>query len=220
MTQFADEVLREYSLYVDVSDVNFFHSKLDISATGNEQDLVVLPCHLGERVCDQCSVDALDESFLIYMVIMEEFGVRIPFTAFGMDVLKFLNVASSQIRPNRWAFIRGFEILCKALHLEPSVGVFFHFYGLRMFTRISISAHPGNKLFPPYASNFKKEWRDSFARIQGAPECSTASVLVEGKPKFPLRWTYAPLAVMGYDFNRMTPYERCMVCFLEKCGPP
>jgi hypothetical protein len=57
--------------------------------------------------------------------------VKIPFTSFEMDVLKFLNVAPSQIRPNSWAFIRGFEILCKALSLEPSVGVFFHFYGTK-----------------------------------------------------------------------------------------
>jgi len=45
-------------------------------------------------------------------------------------------------------------------------------------TWISISAHPGKKLF-------KKEWRDSFARVLGAPECSTALVMVEGINKFP-----------------------------------
>jgi len=33
MTQFADEVCKEYSLYTDVSDINFFRSKLDISST-------------------------------------------------------------------------------------------------------------------------------------------------------------------------------------------
>jgi len=48
------------------------------------------------------------------------------------------------------------------------------------------------------------------------PECSTASVLVAGKPKFPLRWTSKPLAVMGYDFSKMMPYEKTLVCYLEK----
>src|SRR4030066_1823515 len=58
-------------------------------------------------------------------------GVRLPLTPFEMDVLKFLNVAPSQIRPNNWAFVRAFEICCKALTLEPSVGVFLHFYGTK-----------------------------------------------------------------------------------------
>jgi len=38
----------------------------------------------------------------------------------------------------------------------------------------------------------------------------------EGKPKFPLRWTHAPLAVMGFDFDKMTPYKQGVVCFSEK----
>jgi len=108
----------------------------------------------------------------MYMVVLEEFRVTIPFMAFEMDVLKFLNVAPSQIHPNSWAFIRGFENMCKSLSLEPSVCVFFHFYRIKDVNKgtwISISAYPSKKLFPPYASNFKKEWRDSFARIQGAP---------------------------------------------------
>lgn len=154
-----------------MSDFNFFRSKLDISSTGNEEVVVVLSCNVDERVCDQESAGAVDESFFMYAAVLKEFGVKVPFTNFGMDVNKFLNVASSQIRPNSWAFIRGVEILCKALSLEPSVGVFFHFYGttdVNKGTWISISAHPGKKHFPLYASNFQKEWRDSFARIQGS----------------------------------------------------
>jgi len=131
MTCFADEVRQEYSLYTDVPDIEFFRSKLNISATGNEEDVVVLSCDLDERVCEQEMAGALNESFLMYMEILEEFGVKIPFTAFVMDVLKFLNVVLSQICPNSWAFIRGFEILCSALSLEPSIGVFIQFYGTK-----------------------------------------------------------------------------------------
>jgi len=48
------------------------------------------------------------------------------------------------------------------------------------------------------------------------PSCVVASILVEGKPKFPLSWTFDPAAVMSYDFKRMTPYEQGVLCFLEK----
>jgi len=96
--QFTEEVRREYSLYTDKPDIDFFRSKLDISAPGKEEDVVVLSCDVDERVCDQELVGALDESFLMYMAVLEEFGVTIPFTAFEMDVLKFMNVASSQLQ--------------------------------------------------------------------------------------------------------------------------
>jgi hypothetical protein len=144
----------------------------------------------------------------VYTAVLEEFGVKMPFTPFEMDVLKFLNVTPTQIRPNSWAFIRGFEILCKSLGLEPSVAVFFHFYGTKDVhkgTWIAIPAHSRKRLFPPYASNFKKEWRDT-----------TASILVGGEPKFPLRWTNTPLAVRGYDLDEMSPYEFMLAHFLEK----
>jgi hypothetical protein len=172
-----------------------------------------------ERVCDQEMAGKGDESYFVYTAVLEEFGVKIPFTPFEMDVLKYLNVAPTQIRPNSWAFIRGFEILCKSLDLEPSVGMFFCFYGTKDVNKgtwITISAHLGKRLFPQYACNFKKEWRDTFVRIQVAPRCSTASVLVAGVPKFPLRWTSHPLAVGGYDINAMSSYERNLVQFLEK----
>ena len=95
MSNFADEVLRECSLYSEATVVNFLCSKLNISSTWNEEDVMVFSCDADKRVCDQEAEGALDESFLMYMVVLEEFGVQIPFTNFEMDVLKFLNVASS-----------------------------------------------------------------------------------------------------------------------------
>jgi len=82
MDQFVEEVHHEYSLYTDVPDIDFFRSKLDISATGNEEDVVVLFCDLDETMCDQELAGDLDESFLMYMVVLREFGVTIPFRRF------------------------------------------------------------------------------------------------------------------------------------------
>lgn len=33
---------------------------------------------------------------------------------------------------------------------------------------------------------------------------------------FPLGWTTNPLAVSGYDYNKMTPYEQGVVGFLDR----
>ena len=54
----------------------------------------------GEKVCIQRSKGVKDEMFHMYIMVLEDLGVRIPFTPFEMDVLKYLNVAPSQIQPN------------------------------------------------------------------------------------------------------------------------
>lgn len=150
MEAFAEDVLRSISLFTEPKDITFFWSKLSISSIGHEEDVIVTPCIPGEKVCIQCPKGVKDEMYHMYAAVLEEFKVKIPFTPFDMDVLKFVNMTPSQIQPNSWAFIRGFEILCKALELEPSVGVFFHFYGMKGVNKmlwVSISAHPGKKLF-------------------------------------------------------------------------
>jgi len=145
--------------------------------------------------------------------------VRIPFTLFQMDVLRFLNVAPTQIRPNSWAFISGFEILCEALDMVPSAGAFFHFYGTKGVNKgswVSISAHAGKSLFPSYASNFKKNWRVSFMKVCAAEDSYISVASVDGELRFPLSWTSSPQSVCGYDYNKMTPYERDVVGFLDR----
>jgi hypothetical protein len=198
---------------IEVTELTWRTSADTDFQTNVKMAFVVLPCGVDERICDPKLAGTQDETFMMYM------RVTIPFTPFEMGVLKFLNVAPSQIRPNSWAFIRGFEILCKALDLESTVGAFLYFYGTKdvnIGTWITISAHPGRNLFPAYALNFKKEWQDSFAWIRRAPGCSTSSITVDGETKFPLYWTLNSIAMMGLDFGKMTPYEKSLVWFLER----
>jgi len=158
MENFGDDEQSYSSMYSDQARVNFFRSKNIVSSTGWEEDINLMPCPPGEIVC-VLRPKGVKEIFHMYGAILEEFGVKIPFTLFQMDVLRLLNVAPTQIRPNSWAFICAFEILCEALDMILSVGAFFHFYstkGVDKGSWVSISAHAGKKLFPPYASNFKK----------------------------------------------------------------
>ncbi len=59
-------------------------------------------CFPGEIVC-VLRPKGVMEIFHLYGAVLEEFGVKIPFTLFEMDVLRLLNVAPTQIRPNSWA---------------------------------------------------------------------------------------------------------------------
>lgn len=103
--------------------------------------------------------------------------------------------------------------------MEPSIGVFFHFYGTKGVEKlswVSINAHPYKKLFPTYSSNFKKDWRETFVRVQGENGCVETSVKVDGVLRFPLCWTSVPVYVVGFDFDKMMPYEHGVVGFLER----
>jgi len=136
-----------------------------------------------------------------------------------MDILRYLNVAPTQISPNSWAFIRGFEILCKSLDMTPSAGAFFHFYGTKGVdkgSRVSISAQAGKSLFPSYASNFKKNWQVSFMKVCASKDSRISVASVDGELRFPVSWTSSPQSVCSYDCNKMTPYERDVVGFLDR----
>jgi hypothetical protein len=82
MVPFAEEVLLEESLFVYVSALDSFRSKFNNSATGNEEDVVLLSCDPDERVCDQEMAGEGDESYFVYTAVLEEFGMKIPFTPF------------------------------------------------------------------------------------------------------------------------------------------
>jgi len=188
---FGDDVQSYTSVYCDHAKVNLLRSKNAVSAIGREEDIDIRPCPPGEIVC-VLHPRGVREIFHMYRAVLEEFGVCIPFTVFQMDVLRFLNIAPTQIRPNSWAFIRGFEILCEALDMVPSAGAFFHFYstkGVDKGSWVSISAHAGKSLFPSYASNFKKNWRVSFMKVCAAKDSGISVASVNGELRFPLSWT-------------------------------
>ena len=48
-----------------------------------------------------------------------------------MGVLKYLNVAPTQLHPNGWASMQAFSILCKFLSLSPSPKAFMYYYSSR-----------------------------------------------------------------------------------------
>jgi len=127
---FGDDVQSYTSVNCNQAKVNLFRSKNAVYATGREEYIDLRSCPPGEIVCI-LRPKGVREIIHMYGAVLEEFGVQIPFTLFQMDVLRLLNVAPTQIRPNSWAFIRGFEILCEALDMVPSAGAFFHFYGTK-----------------------------------------------------------------------------------------
>lgn len=60
----------------------------------------------------------------MYICVLSNIAKEIPFTPFEGEVLRTINIVPSNIHPNNWAFVMGFEILCGDHGVTPKIGFF------------------------------------------------------------------------------------------------
>ncbi|MED6107038.1 hypothetical protein PIB30_010173 [Stylosanthes scabra] len=113
-----EEVLRLRSLLLDQESVTQLGSSSMWVREGSEARIEFLSCSREDMICHVC-----DGSFHVYTCVFVELGVRFPFTELECAVLRQLNCAPSQIHPNNWGFIRGFEVLMQFLGEELLIGL-------------------------------------------------------------------------------------------------
>jgi len=63
--------------------------------------------------------------FFMYARVMKDSCIVIPFDDSYSDVLRFLNIAPTQLHPNGWAYVRAFQFVCSALVITPTIPLFF-----------------------------------------------------------------------------------------------
>ncbi|GAU51379.1 hypothetical protein TSUD_413120 [Trifolium subterraneum] len=153
----------------------------------------------------------------MYANVIQTLNLWFPLTIFEDTILRLLNVVPSQFHPNSWAFVKGYELLCYALDLEPSLGVFFSFYQVKSLTPgrlVSVCAQPNKGLFKLFASNFKN-YQDSFFRVRYGPGLHSLIYDTDGDRLFPFYWTEDPRAIMGVYDDVLTSFEKETIAFLE-----
>jgi hypothetical protein len=118
------------SKYLTLESVAKYWRLNMLSGTEDEGDVITEPVGEDEFVT---RVNAqLPRFFYMYTSLINTFNLWFPFTAFEISVLSALNVAPIQLTPNSWAFIKGFELLCRGLEIEkPSLAVFFSFFHIK-----------------------------------------------------------------------------------------
>ena len=124
---------------------------------------------------------------------MRDSCLLIPFDEFCSDVLRFLNVAPTQLHPNDWAYIRSFQFVCSALGITPTIPLFFSHYLTRPGKKVgwlSLISQSCNCLFKPYSSSYK-HFKDTFVKISYG-EAGREYIFNGKEPKFPLCWTRSP----------------------------
>lgn len=130
------------------------------------------PCMENERVCITRPKGVPDEYFYLYSGVIEDFKIHIPFTYFESGLLKTLNVAPFQLRPNEWGFIKAFEIIYEALNIIPTL-FFFFFFELKWADKVywsSLNGITGKHFLYVYTTNYKG-FKDKFLRVRSGKRC-------------------------------------------------
>lgn len=141
-------------------------------------------------------------------------------TSFHCSVLSALNVAPTQLHPNRWASIRAFGVLCTELSIPPTTSKFFHFYSLRLGKRarwVSLHDRHNNRLFSLFTSSYK-HFKKIFFKVRSAPEVLSFILNQQGEPCFPLYWTRSPWRIAD-TYPKLSTFEKEEVDFLAELAP-
>ncbi|MED6198131.1 hypothetical protein PIB30_063050 [Stylosanthes scabra] len=115
-------------------------------------------------------------------------GIRFPFSQFECGVLSQLKCAPSQIHPNAWAFVRGFEILMEYVGVEPSLEVFFSFFqakGVRKGGLLTLNSVQGKTLVGLYRQSYK-DFKEMFVKVTCAEDQFPFYLDEYGLEQFPL----------------------------------
>ncbi|MED6143822.1 hypothetical protein PIB30_009322 [Stylosanthes scabra] len=207
------EVRELSSLFLDVESVEEIGDPSSWVRSGSNVSLRFLPCNVEDRVYHRGEGW---EFFYMYTTVFLDIGVKFPFTEFECGVLSQLKCALTQIHPNSWAFIRGFEILMEYLGTKPLLEVFFSFFqakGVRKGGVVTLNNVQGKAIFGLYRQSYK-DFKQMFIKV-GCVEEQFPFYLDEfGLERFPLYWYSKPVQILG--MAKIIGESARMVEFMEE----
>ncbi|KOM51811.1 hypothetical protein LR48_Vigan09g047000 [Vigna angularis] len=187
---------------------NWIENSCILRTLGYQTCVKLIACREDERVCHGRE-NSPDEFFYCYASPFYDLYMRLPFTVFQMEVLRTLNVAPSQLHPNSWGYMQAFAVLCRAVGIRPTVGLFLHFFRCRPVEKkgwVSLISEPGNALLELYLQSYRG-FKDKFFKVSITPAGQRHFFCGDGNPKFPLYWTQDPLRFTSWPEDKMTIEE-------------
>ena len=140
------------------------------------------------RVCDAPAPTAAestsgstasDSYTYMYEYVVNRIGARFPLSLFERAVLRYLQVAPSQLHPNAWGFVRAFDRLCSALYVTASTRLFFNLFDVHRPGKgkgwVSLKKNTSSlkvKLFEPFSESYKRSnvpFKSEFFRVRPKP---------------------------------------------------
>ncbi|XP_020221097.1 uncharacterized protein LOC109803834 [Cajanus cajan] len=203
-----DDALKSESLINSWEAMDSFCRDHVVCSDG-EEVVVCEPCVDREPVCLRSS--STEKFTFCYSTLISKIRVRWPLTECEKGVLQSLGVAPTQLHPNSWAFVRGFEILCSGLGIIPTSDKFFYFFESRVSKRtswVSVSGVSGRGLLSLFQSSYK-DFKKSYFRVRSLPGHED---VLEG---FPLYWNQKTIAFGGLDPEKLSESDRVDVKKIE-----
>ncbi|MED6205297.1 hypothetical protein PIB30_016483 [Stylosanthes scabra] len=152
---------------------------------------------------------------------VEDLGVRLPFTQFEQDVLYECRVASTQLHPNSWGFMKGFQFVCWYLQLDLSLKAFLYFFHLtRPFSQkksrwASFRAREGRRIFTLYEESFH-DFKNYYFKVRAIEGVRPFFENERGEYQFRLYWYSGPESPK-YDFGDLDEVDQEIVTVLKEC---
>ena len=110
----------------------------------------------------------------MYGVLIAKLGAQLPFTHFQVSILQRTEAVPTQLHPNSWAMMRGFEIVCEYLEVPLSPDVFFFLFTLTRPTGDGLTTgwllfqeHTNRKVFLLYKESFY-HFKPMYFKVFGA----------------------------------------------------
>ncbi|MED6220376.1 hypothetical protein PIB30_044255 [Stylosanthes scabra] len=164
-----------------------------------------------ERVCFlNLSHPRVPNWLWVNEVMFTEFGIQVPFTDFQQCLLNRTSIVPSQLHPNAWSAIRGFELVTNFLELPQDPEVFLYLFsffspntkGKTKKGYMSVRPQKGNKIFGLYEDSFH-DFKRRYFKIFPVGEHRPFWLSLEGQGGFPSYWSFDA----GLDYVPVT-YRR------------
>ncbi|XP_020958504.1 uncharacterized protein LOC107642100 isoform X1 [Arachis ipaensis] len=151
----------------------------------------------------------------MYETLFTCLGVRIPFSDFQQDVLKLCGCAPSQMHPNSWAIIRGFELLCSFLDFPISTRVFFYFFNFAISFGacgqgfLSFQANHNHRIFNLFEESYHG-FKEKYFKVERVSGSQPFFMTSENEKRFNLYWNFH-VASPKIELKGMNPIERDII---------
>ncbi|RDY00445.1 hypothetical protein CR513_16373, partial [Mucuna pruriens] len=131
----------------------------------------------------------------MYEIVFEDLGFSLPIDFFYAKVLQMLGKAPLQIHPNSWAILQAFEIICRALPVEPTAPLLSSFYTVRISqgaTWMSLAAMHHMNLFCPYLESYKG-FKTRYVKVLPDESCLARMISIQRRKLWSKRFVPARL---------------------------
>jgi len=131
-------------------DLDKLIARAPLVRSGLPSDIIVAEiCGYTDHVCHGRENAPVD-FFFVYNTLFTNLRVTLSFDEFTSNVLKFLNLAPTQLHPNSWACLLAFRMVSHLFDLTPRAEVFLYYYNTypaNPISWVSLASRPGGCAF-------------------------------------------------------------------------